>query len=112
MSQLTTHILDTGSGRPAEGVKVVLSELDIDKWKEVASGVTNSDGRVIDLLEKNVVLPPNTYKLRFETQSYFQEQNLETFYPYIEIIFDIKDDEHYHVPLLLNAYGYSTYRGS
>jgi 5-hydroxyisourate hydrolase len=112
MSQLTTHILDTGAGRPADGVTVILYELDISNWKEISRGITNSDGRIADLLAKDVVLQPGTYKLRFETQKYFEQQSVETFYPFIEIVFEIKDNAHYHVPLLLNAWGYSTYRGS
>lgn len=112
MSQLTTHILDTGAGSPAEGIEVTLYELDIDQWKEVSRGITNNDGRIPDLLKKDIILQPGTYKLKFETQQYFHQRSLQTFYPFIEIVFDIKDDEHYHVPLLLNAYGYSTYRGS
>lgn len=112
MSQLTTHILDIGAGRPAEGITVVLSEQQPGGWEEVARGITNSDGRMADLLAKDVILQPGVYKLRFETQEYFQQQSLTSFYPFIEIVFEIKTAEHYHVPLLLNAWGYSTYRGS
>ena len=112
MSQLTTHILDISSGRPADGVNVILYWEELRGWTEVTRGITNNDGRIPDLLKKDVLLERGTYKLRFETQAYFNQQSVPTFYPYIEIIFDLNSNEHYHVPLLLSAYGYSTYRGS
>lgn len=112
MSQLTTHILDTGLGKPAAGVQIVLYQQQNIEWGQIAKGVTNQDGRVANLLAKDFVLPYGNYKLKFETKEYFDRQLLETFYPYIEIIFEIEDIEHYHIPLLLNAFGYSTYRGS
>jgi 5-hydroxyisourate hydrolase len=112
MSQITTHILDTTKGRPAEGVTIILYSGQNDEWAEVARGITNIDGRIPDLLKKDVLLPFGIYKMRFETKDYFDKIPVETFYPYVEIIFDIKVYEHYHIPLLLNPFGYSTYRGS
>lgn len=112
MSQLTTHILDTSTGRPAVGVHVILSMQRKQKWEDIAEGVTNDDGRVPDLLKKNVTMELGTYKLRFETQSYFSRHAVQTFYPFVEVSFQITTAEHYHVPLLLNPFGYSTYRGS
>ena len=112
MSQITTHILDTMQGRPADGVSIKLYEKQPKGWSEIAKGITNNDGRVATLLKKDVVLEHGTYKLKFETQAYFAQQNIQTFYPYVEITFDITSDEHYHVPLLISPYGYSTYRGS
>jgi 5-hydroxyisourate hydrolase len=112
MSQLTTHILDTHRGAPADEVAVILYQFAIDTWTEMSRGITNNDGRVPDLLSHNIVLEPGTYKLRFETLPYFEKMNVSSFYPYIEICFDVTSSAHYHVPLLLNAYGYSTYRGS
>ena len=112
MSQVTTHILDTSKGSPAQGVTVILYIGQNDEWDEIARGISNADGRVTDLLEKNVLLQHEIYKLRFETKDYFDKKQVATFYPYVEIIFDITADEHYHVPLLLNPFGYSTYRGS
>jgi len=112
MSQLTTHILDTGLGKAAADVQIVLYQQQNIEWGQIAKGVTNQDGRVADLLAKDFVLPFGNYKLKFETKEYFDRQLLETFYPYIEIIFEIKNIEHYHIPLLLNAFGYTTYRGS
>lgn len=112
MSQITTHILDTSRGRPAESVKVHLLQQMNNEWKEIASGITNEDGRVTDLLTKGLVLTPGIYKLIFETNEYFNQLKIASFFPFVEIIFFIKDAAHYHVPLLLNPYGYTTYRGS
>jgi 5-hydroxyisourate hydrolase len=112
MSQITTHVLDTTIGRPASGITVVLYLGGNDQWTEIARGKTNQDGRVAELLEKNKTLDKGIYKLRFETKDYFDRLAAATFYPYVEIIFDIQSAAHYHVPLLLNPFGYSTYRGS
>ncbi len=112
MSQLTTHILDTSKGKPAAGVSVNLFQQENNSWNEIASGVTNADGRVSDLIKKDVMLTAGIYKLTFETKTYFERQNIQTLYPFVVIVFTITDNEHYHVPLLLNPFGYSTYRGS
>lgn len=112
MSQLTTHILDTTKGKPAAGVDIILYQYSKDDWVKIANGVTNNDGRIPDLLNKDVTMPFGTYKLRFETRPYFTKQSVESFYPFIEIVFEVTTAEHYHVPLLLNPFGYSTYRGS
>jgi len=118
MSQLTTHILDTAIGKPAEGVSVVLFEQNEEitegnaSWRQIAIGTTDKDGRVSNLLDKDSLLEHGIYKIRFETKEYFDRQSCQTFYPYVEIIFRISTNEHYHIPLLLNPFGYSTYRGS
>lgn len=112
MSQLTTHILDTTKGKPAAGVSIILYQHKNDAWIQIANGVTNTDGRIADLLKKDVLMEFGTYKLRFETQPFFIQQSAQTFYPFIEIVFEVATAEHYHVPLLLNPFGYSTYRGS
>jgi 5-hydroxyisourate hydrolase len=112
MSQITTHILDTTHGRPATGVSIILYQGDNDQWTAIAKGITNEDGRIADLLKTGVVLPKGIYKIRFQTKDYFDKKGIETFYPYVEIIFDIDTQEHYHIPLLLNPFGYSTYRGT
>lgn len=112
MSQLTTHILDTTKGRPATDVAVTLFNQKNNTWELVTKGVTNNDGRIPGLLPADQLLEHGTYKLLFETASYFQRQGITTFYPFVEIVFSIQSAEHYHVPLLLNPYGYSTYRGS
>jgi len=112
MSQITTHILDTTRGRPVEGVTIILFQQHPEEWRELSIGTTNKDGRVTDLLKKGAVLEFGVYKLRFEIQSYFETQATLSFYPFIEIVFNIDSEEYYHVPLLLNPFGYSTYRGS
>lgn len=112
MSRITTHILDTSKGSPAGNVAVVLYNGANDAWTELARSKTNADGRVADLLPQDQLPETGIYKLRFETKDYFDAQGIATFYPFVEIVFDIAFNEHYHVPLLLNPFGYSTYRGS
>lgn len=112
MSQITTHVLDTSSGRPGNNIRVELFQKDENDWKFIAEGITNDDGRCTDLLEKSNVAENGIYKIKFNTGEYFHSSDTRTFYPYIEITFEILDDEHYHVPLLLNPFGYTTYRGS
>ncbi len=108
MNQITTHILDTSLGKPAKGVKIRLEK----NGNLIAKGTTNADGRISDLLPKEKILEPGNYELIFETGNYFAEQKIKSFYPQVVIHFTIFDDSHYHVPLLLNPFGYSTYRGS
>ncbi len=113
MSQITTHILDTAAGRPAQGVPISLAAQGRDgSWKTLAAGITNEDGRIADLLEKGKVLAPGIYRMLFDTKTYFEQTKTKGFYPEVPVIFEVTDDSHYHVPLLLNPYGYSTYRGS
>lgn len=112
MSQITSHILDTTKGRPAEGVTTILYHGENDEWVEISRAKTNMDGRVEGLLDEKIKLLQGIYKMRFETKDYFDAELVQTFYPYVEIIFEITSGEHYHIPLLLNPFGYSTYRGS
>lgn len=112
MSQITTHILDTSLGKPAAGVSIHLQKPDGESWISLASGITNSDGRIPDLLEKGIVLEPGHYSMLFEVAPYFESLQLKSFYPQIRIEFRVTDGSHYHIPLLLNPFGYSTYRGS
>ena len=112
MSQLTTHILDTSIGKPAQNVSVILEQNQASSWNKIAEGVTNADGRVSNLLADDKILDKGIYRLTFNTLSYFKKQNIKTFYPSVTIEFEITDAAHYHVPLLLNPFGYSTYRGS
>jgi 5-hydroxyisourate hydrolase len=112
MSQITTHVLNTTTGVPGEGISVTLYSGENDSWTEISRGFTNADGRIADLLAKEVILREGIYKMRFETKDYFDKQQVLTFYPYVEIIFDISSTRHYHIPLLLSPFGYSTYRGS
>lgn len=113
MSQITTHILDSSLGKPAEGIAIELFEFKIDQWNLIAHGVTDSDGRTPNLLTQGRILHPNSYKLKFHTAGYFENQKRDSFYPFVEVVFNVQESTaHYHVPLLLNPYGYSTYRGS
>ena len=111
MSQITTHILDTTKGKPATGVTIILYAQE-SEWTEIARGVTDNDGRIRDLLPAGHALPAGVYKMKFLVLDYFKMQSAESFYPFIEIVFSITSTEHYHIPLLLNPFGYTTYRGS
>jgi 5-hydroxyisourate hydrolase len=106
---LSTHVLDTTRGRPAAGVPVRLDRYVGDTWKPLAEAATDGDGRLRDLPAREA----GTYRLRFGTGPYFVALGVETFYPEVSVVFTVTDaDQHYHVPLLVSPYGYSTYRGS
>jgi 5-hydroxyisourate hydrolase len=107
MSGISTHILDTSSGRPAAGVPVTLEIAENGEWHPVGSGTTDEDGRLRTLL--TTAPDPGTYRIVFNTGSYFPNG----FFPSVMITFTVeKGQEHYHVPLLLSPFSYSTYRGS
>ena len=111
MSHLTTHILDTSRGRPAAGVAVVLEQIDEDHRTEIARGITDPDGRIGELGPER--LGTGIYRLSFAVGDYFSSLDQECFYPAVQVTFRVDENEaHYHVPLLLNPFGYSTYRGS
>ena len=112
MSQVTTHILDTARGVPAAGISISMHEKVGTEWMEIAAGITDSDGRIKDLLKTDALLPFGVYKMKFSVREYLKVHGLEVFYPCIEIIFEVRSAEHYHIPLLLSPFGYSTYRGS
>jgi len=113
MSAITTHILDTSRGRPAGGVGVVLEVQAGEGWKILGQGTTDEDGRLKNLLPAGFVLQEGVYRLTFRTSDYFAAQQVESFYPEVTISFSINDAAaHYHVPLLVSPFGYSTYRGS
>ena len=112
MSQITTHILDTSSGKPASGVNVVLELKNNLSYKLLGMGATDKDGRIKNLLPADKKIAPGIYRLIFDTRSYFLFKNVKAFYPSVTIEFEITDDTHYHVPLLLNPFGFTTYRGS
>ncbi len=114
MGQITTHILDTSRGKPAVGVAVTLSQLGADgAGTELGRGQTDADGRLKTLVADGVTLAAGDYRLTFDVGSYFAKDNVASFYPTVSITFRIAGTgEHYHVPLLLNPYGYSTYRGT
>ena len=112
MSGITTHILDTSLGRPAAGVTVVLEIESGDRHEEIGRGETDADGRLRTLTQA-FTMAPGTYRITFHTGAYFAKLGTTGFYPEVTIAFEVRDaEQHYHVPLLLNPYGYSTYRGS
>ena len=114
MSAITTHVLDTASGKPGAGIPVVLErKTHSSGWQAIADGITDIDGRINNLLSVDHAFLPGHYRLVFEIGSYFLLKSVECFFPQITVSFVVKDPtEHYHVPLLLTAFGYSTYRGS
>jgi 5-hydroxyisourate hydrolase len=114
MSAITTHVLDTASGRPAAGVEVRLELLERGSdWTVVGHGTTDADGRLRTLLAADTRLTTGTYRLVFNTGAYFARLQATTLYPQVIVVFNTTDGEtHYHVPLLLSPFGYSTYRGS
>ena len=113
MSAITTHVLDTMRGLPAMGIPVLLERAGDAGMETIAGGITDADGRIRDLLDEGAALEPGTYRLSFDTGAYFTATAVEGFYPEVSVVFSVREGEtHYHVPLLLSPYGYSTYRGS
>lgn len=114
MSAITTHVLDTARGRPAAGVPVALErERAPGDYESLGTGATDADGRLRTLLPEGRPLEPGTYRLTFDTGAYFAATGADAFYPVAQITFRVAaPGEHYHVPLLLAPFGYSTYRGS
>jgi 5-hydroxyisourate hydrolase len=111
VSHITTHVLDTGSGRPAAGISVTLHLLEGGQWVQIAVGSTDADGRVTNLGPERLL--SGTYRLGFDTGSYYAATDTETFFPEVTLTFGVDGDQaHYHVPLLLSPFAYSTYRGS
>jgi 5-hydroxyisourate hydrolase len=110
---ITTHILDLSRGRPAQGVPVVLEVQTNAGWQVLGRGETNADGRQMSLMPVDFDLKAGVYRLTFQTSDYFAAQGCESFYPEVVISFIVSDGAaHYHVPLLVSPFGYSTYRGS
>ena|SRR3954447_2837303 len=108
MGTLSTHVLDTSLGRPAAGITVVLESVD---GQPLGDGITDGDGRIGGIGPER--MEEGDYRLRFASGGYFAARGVEGFYPEVVVVFTIADaDQHYHVPVLLNPFGYSTYRGS
>ena len=111
--QLSSHILDVSKGTPASGVPIKLEKYnERDKtWFMVDEKITDANGRITDFLpsEKSNL---GIYKLTYLTSDYFKKNNIESFYPFIEVVFQITNKTHYHVPITLSAFGYATYRGN
>lgn len=110
---ISTHVLDTAAGRPAAGVPVALHAREQDRWVAVGDGVTGPDGRLAAVVPDGTALRAGVHRLRFDTAAYFARQGQAGFYPEVSVVFEVTDpDDHYHVPLLLAPWGYTTYRGS
>jgi len=113
MSPITTHVLDTTRGRPATGIRVRLEVQGHDTWTQLGDGATDDDGRLRTLLPDDAPLDHAVYRLVFDTGAYFASLGVETFYPRVVVEFAVQSGQtHYHVPLLLSPFGYSTYRGT
>jgi len=109
---ITTHVLDTSIGKPGAAIAVELERAEHNVWHLVGGGVTDGDGRLRTLTPEGPVAP-GTYRIRFQTEAYFSARGVAGFFPLVEIQFTIVDGtQHYHVPLLLSPFGFSTYRGS
>jgi 5-hydroxyisourate hydrolase len=111
---VTTHVLDLAAGRPAVGVAVALQARDATGgWTRLGQGATDQQGRLAGLLPAERRLEAGVHRLVFDTGAWFADSGLVGFYPEVSVVFEVRDPtQHYHVPLLLSAYGYSTYRGS
>lgn len=115
---ITTHVLDTAAGRPGRGIAIELERAQpaepgaAPAWTAVGAGTTDDDGRLRTLTPAGPV-EPGTYRIRFATGAYLAALGTPGFFPVVEIQFTVADGaQHYHVPLLLSPFGYSTYRGS
>jgi 5-hydroxyisourate hydrolase len=111
---ISTHVLDTARGKPAERVAVRLERQEaLGKWRQLAKALTDRDGRSGQLLAEKEALREGLYRLSFETAEYYAAQGVQGLYPVVEITFQVRDAEsHFHIPLLLSPNGYTTYRGS
>lgn len=107
---ISSHILDTSLGLPAENVSISLEIKDSSgQWQSIGAGQTNSDGRISFDCPKKA----GSYRLLFGIEDYYRTKNIESFFLDTSIVFQVQHtDRKYHVPLLLNPYGYTTYRGS
>ncbi|MCB4798191.1 2-oxo-4-hydroxy-4-carboxy-5-ureidoimidazoline decarboxylase [Neotamlana laminarinivorans] len=111
-SHITTHALDTALGVPAKQMVITLNQIQNNNTKPISVGVTNTDGRIADILPPGRFLKPGIYAMVFKTEAYYKLTNQNGFYPEVVIQFKVTDKSHYHIPLLVNPFGYSTYRGS
>jgi len=113
MSKISTHILDLAAGKPAQDVPVHLEVQRASGWRVLASHRTDQDGRCTQLLPQSEALAAAIYRLRFDVADYYAVRKVSSLYPVIEITFEVRAGEsQFHIPLLLNANGYTTYRGS
>jgi 5-hydroxyisourate hydrolase len=111
---VSTHVLDTARGRPADGLRILFEHATTDgAWARVGAATTDDDGRAPDLIDDDATIDAGVYRMTFETGDWFAQRGVPAFYPRVRVEFEITDaDQHHHVPLLLSPFGYSTYRGS
>jgi 5-hydroxyisourate hydrolase len=112
-SPITCHILDNVLGQPAKDVPIQLEyyKEEENQWILLSTSITDKNGRCNQLLNQSI--EPGRYRITFDTNTYYKEKGEKCFYPFIQVVFDIKNtNEHYHIPLLLSPFGYTTYRGS
>ena len=110
---LSVHVLNLENGLPSPGVNVTLEKHVGQNWQPLAQGVTNEQGRIGELFPEKQAMEAGQYRVVFKTGDYFKKAGRDTFFPEIPVIFEVKNaDQHYHIPLLLSPYGFSTYRGS
>jgi 5-hydroxyisourate hydrolase len=114
MIGISTHVLDTAQGTPAEEVPVRLERRELaGEWRMLSSSHTDAEGRCAQLLPEGEPLRAGIYRLTFDAASYHHARNVEGLFPVVEITFQVHDGEsHFHIPLLLSPHGYTTYRGS
>jgi 5-hydroxyisourate hydrolase len=112
MSRISSHVLDTAIGRPARSLGLRLDRLEEGGgWTTLGTAVTGEDGRVASVVP-GTDLPVGTYRLTFETASYLEAAGRPVFFPQVDVVFRVDDaGQHFHIPLLLSPFGYSTYRG-
>jgi 5-hydroxyisourate hydrolase len=110
---LSVHVLNLENGLPSPGIAVTLEQQVSGQWQALSSGTTNQQGRIAELFPAGRALQAGEYRVVFKTGEYYNKVGHETFFPEIPVIFQVKQvDQHYHIPLLLSPYGFSTYRGS
>lgn len=113
MKRISTHVLDVSQGKPAKDLPVRLERRDSGEWRVLNLSRTDGDGRCTELLPEKEDLGAGLYRLAFDTANYHLAQGLDGLYPVVEITFEVREGEsHFHIPLLLSPYGYTTYRGS
>lgn len=112
--RLSSHILDITEGAPASDVQIRLSRMTAEgEWVMVEEKTTDRNGRISDFLkEEPGKNDRGIYKLTYFTKPYFERKGQESFYPFIEVVFELRDEHHYHVPITLSPFGYATYRGN
>lgn len=110
---LSVHVLNLQDGLPSPGVNVKLEKKIDNNWVQINEGVTNAQGRIPALYPSDSVMEAGSYRVTFQTEKWFNEHNTTTFFPEIPVIFKVDGSvPHYHIPLLLSPYGFSTYRGN